>query len=277
MASPRSRLTRIVLSLLVLIGAGALCWIGAGAAATYLESHARRDVSQAMMLNGHDWVEVAADGLRVTLSGTAPGEVERFRAVTDAATQVDLNRIVDQMTVASSATLAPPEFKVELLRNDDGISMIGLVPAALDRVALTRQLKSETAAPRVTDLLESADYPIPEHWPEALRFGLMAAQMAQQAKISIRPGAVSVSALADSAAEKGRLEGDLRRALPGGVTLGTDISAPRPVIAPFTLRFVMDDQGPRFDACAADSEAGRNRILQAAAEAGVSGGAPACL
>ena len=49
-----------------------------------------------------------------------------------------------------------------------------------------------------------------------------------------------------------------------------DISAPRPVLTPFTLRFVKDEAGARFDACAADSEAARDRILKAALAAGAS-------
>ncbi|MEM9427077.1 MAG: OmpA family protein, partial [Pseudomonadota bacterium] len=51
---------------------------------------------------------------------------------------------------------------------------------------------------------------------------------------------------------------------------------PRPVVAPFILRAVLDEDGGRFDACTADSEAARARILEAASEAGIRGGA-ACI
>jgi OOP family OmpA-OmpF porin len=62
----------------------------------------------------------------------------------------------------------------------------------------------------------------------------------------------------------------LRRA-PEGVELALDISAPRPVITPFTLRFVIDETGARFDACSADTEEARARIIEAAQAAGVEG------
>ncbi|MEO0866415.1 MAG: OmpA family protein, partial [Pseudomonadota bacterium] len=39
----------------------------------------------------------------------------------------------------------------------------------------------------------------------------------------------------------------------------------------FTLRFVQDDEGTRFDACSAESEASRSRILNAAFTAGLTG------
>lgn len=275
MAKSRRRITTAFASLVALSAAAALCWWGAQSAAGFIEQRSREDVELALATGGQDWAEVRTDGLQVHLHGTAPNEVERFRAMTQAASAVDASRIVDAMTVASAEALRPPEFKVELLRDNDGISLIGLVPASTDRTALVRVLKSETAAPRITDLLESADYPLPETWNETLAFGLRAAQLASRAKISIAPGVVHVTAITDSRAEKGRLETQLKRGRPEKIRLETEISAPRPVIAPFTLRFLIDEEGARFDACAADNDAGRTRILDAALAAGAAG-KPGC-
>jgi OOP family OmpA-OmpF porin len=275
MASSRRRLLSSFATVLALSAAGGLCWLGAESAARYLEERSRQDVELALAASGQDWVDVATDGLQVRLTGTAPSEVDRFRAMTQAGSAVDPSRVVDRMTVASADKMTPPDFKVELLRNDQGISLIGLVPASTDRAGLLRVLRDETAAPNVTDLLETADYAVPDQWDAALQYGLRAAQMAARAKISIQPGSVTISALADSAAEKGRLESALRRALPDGVTLVTDISAPRPVIAPFALRFVKDGDGAHFEACAADTEEGRDRIVAAAQAAGARN-VPAC-
>lgn len=275
MAQSRSRISTTLASAIVLGAAGGLCWWGAQSAAGFIEKRAREDVRVALSTAGQDWVEVTTDGLQVRLSGTAPSEVERFRAMTRAATAVDPSRVIDDMSVATAEALSPPEFKVELLRDGDGISLIGLVPADTDRLGLVRTLSHETAAPKVTDLLESADYAVPATWDTAMSFGLRAAQLASQAKISIGAGHVKVTAITDSRAEKGRLETALKRARPEEVTLETEISAPRPVIAPFTLRFLIDGEGARFDACSADNEAGRARILEAAVQAGVSG-KPGC-
>lgn len=275
MAAERRRFSTALATVLTLAAAGGACWLGAQSAADFIEKRSREDVALALSAAGKDWAEVSADGLQVRLSGTAPTEVDRFRAMTLAASVVDSSRIVDEMNVAALEAMTPPAFKVELLRNDEGISLIGLVPASTDRAALVRVLKSETAAPKVTDLLETADYPVPKGWDDTLTYGLRAAQMATRAKISVEPGAIIISAITDSRAEKGRLESALRKGLPKGVALETQISAPRPVIAPFTLRFLIDDQGARFDACAADNEPGRDRILEAAIAAGVVG-RPGC-
>ena len=78
--------------------------------------------------------------------------------------------------------------------------------------------------------------------------------------------------MAKDTEDKEALERLLRRDAPSGLTLDLNISAPRPVVAPFLIRFLIDEAGARFDTCAADSEAGLDRILEAAEEAGVIGG-----
>jgi len=76
--------------------------------------------------------------------------------------------------------------------------------------------------------------------------------------------------MADSEQDKRRIETDLARRVPDDVRLGLEISSPRPVITPFTLRFVIEDGVPRFDACSADTEEARDRILAAAGKVGLS-------
>ncbi|WP_228461452.1 hypothetical protein [Paracoccus liaowanqingii] len=159
MPTARRRLSTSLATVLILAGGAGLSWVGAEAAATYLEDRAARDVSQVLAAQGHDWAGVVADGLLVRLTGTAPSEVDRFRVVTQAATVVDAGRILDRMTVASVEAMTPPDFTIELLRSDQGISLIGLVPASTDRAAILRTLRTEGG--EVTDLLEAANHPAP--------------------------------------------------------------------------------------------------------------------
>ncbi|WP_374637804.1 OmpA family protein [Paracoccus sp. (in: a-proteobacteria)] len=272
---PARRGPAIAASLIALAAAGGLSFLGARASADFIERNSTRDLGAA--LSEYDWVDLRIDGLQVFMTGTAPDEVQRFRARAKAETVVDAGRIIDDMQVAARANLSQPAFEVELLRNDDGISIIGLVPADLDRKAMTGRLSRQTGAGNVADLLETADYPIPEGWEAAFAFGLQAAELAKRAKISVAAGEVSVRAITDSPQQKVDLENALNRARPDDVTLKLDITAPRPVIAPFTLRFVKDASGARFDACAADTDAARDRILAAAKIAGLPDGAQCTL
>ena len=124
---------------------------------------------------------------------------------------------------------------------------------------------------QVENLLERAEHPVPNAWNTAADYAIRALQALGSAKISIAPGAVTVTALAQSERARDRLRNALEQGQPPGIAVTLDISAPRPVITPFTLRFVIDADGARFDACSAGTEAARRAILAAGRAAGADG------
>ncbi|MDH5531799.1 MAG: hypothetical protein OEY05_17335, partial [Paracoccaceae bacterium] len=218
--------------------AGVLSFLAATLAVAIVENRSAAGIRVELANAGIDWAELGTDGLQVILTGTAPSEADRFHALSIASAVVDPDRLTDAMDVIAAADLRPPEFSIEVLRNDDGISLIGLIPTNDNREDIVANIASMTANGTVTDMLESADHPIPEGWKAAVAFGLEALGDLPRSKISITADRVSITAISDSAAEKARLESDLARKAPRGLKLALDISAPRPVIAPFTLRFL---------------------------------------
>jgi OmpA-OmpF porin, OOP family len=265
------RLSSIAIVTLTFLAAAGLCLVAAGFAVKAIEENSEYGVRLALDENDLPWAEVQANGLQVVLTGTAPSEAQRFKALSTAGGVVDAARVIDGMEIVDSAGLQPPRFSVEILRNEGGISLIGLVPAATDREALLARLAPIAAGSAVTDLLETADYPFPDQWDRALSFGIRALELMPRSKVSIAADRVAITAMADSADERRRLEVDLARRVPAGVRLVLDISAPRPVITPFNLRFLISEGRGRFDACSADSAEAQRRILAAARTAGMEG------
>ena len=238
-----------------------------------VEGRAEREAAAALRAQGLDFASAQADGLRLTLSGTAPSESQRFRALSAAGRVVDPARVIDAMAVAGGEGVAPPRYAVEMLRGQDGLSLIGLVPEATDRAALARRLERATGA-EVSDFLETAEHPVPDAWGPALDYALAAAESLPRSQISVDPERVAVTAAAASPEERRRILADLARARPEGLTLELDVSAPRPVIAPFTLRFEIADGAAALDACAAATPEGARAIEAAARRAGAA--EPAC-
>lgn len=248
--------------------AGAAAWFGAGLIADEIETRSEVAARRVLLDGGYDWAVPRSDGLRVILRGTAPDEVSRFRLLSAMGQALGPVGVVDQLRVAPREMFTPPDYELEILRNDDGLSLIGLVPSRTDRAGLTRLLREATGAAQVTDLMSAAAYPPPEGWQPALEYGLRAAAFAPRATISVAPGRVSVRAVADDPEGKDRLEADLRRIAPETIALETDITAPLPVISPFALRFVRAEGAAGLENCAAGSEAERDAILAAAQAAG---------
>ena len=264
-----------VSSILILAGtfasAALLSLIAARFAVTLVEETSEYSVRQSLDTKSLTWAEVYADGLQVVLTGTAPSEASRFLAISTAGTVVDAARVIDDMDVEALAALAAPRFSIEILRNEDEVSLIGLIPTGADRADLLQRLSRISNDDEIADLLESADYDIPDGWDNAVDFGLEALETLPRSKISIDARRVTITAMAESEERKLKVEARLKREVPSGLRVSFDISSPRPVITPFTLRFLQDEAGPRFDTCSAHTEEGRSKILGAARKAGIEG------
>lgn len=265
------RLSALLTRLIVFLAAGFLSVAAARTTVAVVEERSVIAVQETLVDQGYEWASVLGDGLQVILEGEAPTEAVRFRAISAAGGMVDASRVIDNLSVVDSAQIAPPEFAIEILRNNAGISLIGLIPATTNREALTERITDIADGLPVTDFLEVGDYPTPPTWRAALSYSLRALEMLNKSKISVNAERVIVNAISDSPEEKRRLETALARNTPDGVRLAVDISAPRPVISPFTTRFTLDADGARFDACSADTSEAVSAILAAATEAGFRG------
>lgn len=259
--------------------AGSVMIFVAFLASLVIEHRTQVAVTDALAGASADWAAVSVDGLQVTLTGSAPNEAARFRAINVAGSVVDAGRIIDALDAVPAKAIAAPRFSVEMLRNNDGVQLIGLLPQDPGQGGIGKQALLDAAAGFapdivVSNMLETAAYPPPAGWTEALQFGVQALNLLPSAKVSVSADRVAVTAITDSEDQKRKVEADLRRAKPDAVALVMDVSAPRPVIAPFILRFLLDEQGARFDACSADTDAARRRILVAAGVAGASSDTP---
>ena len=269
------RLSSIVPILGAFCGAALLSLGAASIGANTIQRTSQRAVTTQLELEGFEWVEVEADGLQVILTGDAPNEAAQLAAQRVAGHVVDAARVMNVMAIAEQDATPAPRFSIEILRNDQGISLIGLVPTSWDREAFVETLKKAGNTGSVADLLEQADYDVPEDWAAVMKFGVAAIKQLQRSKISLSAERVDITALADSKEQKAKFERSLRADAPKGVMTLVNISSPRPVITPFTARFLIDENGARFDACTAETPQGHARLLAAAKALGVDN--PSCV
>lgn len=260
-------------SLLPVLGAfcaAAIVSLGAASiGANAIQRTSQNAIAAQMELRGFEWVNVDADGLHVILTGSAPNEAAQLAAQRAAGHVVDAARVMNVMTIAEKEVTPPPHFSIEILRNDQGVSLIGLVPTSWNRTNFIETLKKAVNSGSVTDLLEHADYDEPENWDDVTKFGVDAIKRLQRSKISLAADHVDITALADSKEQKANLERVLQANAPKGVTAAINITSPRPVITPFTARFLIDENGARFDACTAETPQGHARLLAAAKAMGI--------
>lgn len=251
--------------------AATAAWFLATRAADHIERETATQAETALQAAGQSWATVRPDGLLLHVSGVAPDEAARLRALDVLGQVIDSRRVVDKTSVSQAKGISEPRFSLEILRNLDRISLIGLLPSREEREAILLRAREIAAGGEVTDMLESAEHPIPPGWERNIRFGLESLARLPRAKISVTPEEVRVTAVTESQEEKEKVVRSLTRAKPQETRLVMDISAPRPVISPFTFRMRIEGGKARLDACSADTRASRDRILRAVAEAGLKG------
>jgi len=265
------RLTPALATAAAFAAAAFVALLFAWASVLLMERISERAVRSRLLTDGITFATVEADGLRLILTGTAPNEAGRYRVINLAGMVVDSSRVRDQMEVTPARAIEAPRFSLEMLRNDDGIQLIGLLPEGDTKDSLMAEVEALQPDTELQDMLETAAYEPPATWTPALAFARKALALLPRSKITVDANSIKITAIAASDAEKRSFEAALAEGQPEGVSVSYEISAPRPVITPFTLRFVIDEQGPRFDACAADTEKARLRIVAAATAAGTVG------
>ncbi len=263
------RLSTILIRVASFAIAALLSYFAAVAVAAVVENRSVISVQEALIDDGQSWATVLGDGLQVIIEGRAPSEASRFRSISIAGSIVDASRVIDNVSITDIDGIAAPKFAIEILRNDSGVSLIGLIPSASDRADISARIAEIADGKPVNDLLESAEYPVPAGWRQALTFAIRALAILPRSKISVAPGVVEVTAISDSPEQKLELETNLRALAPATIELSMSISAPRPVISPFTARFSLDSEGAHFDACAADTADAAAQIEAAARAAGL--------
>jgi OOP family OmpA-OmpF porin len=270
------KLSSTTLALLAFILAAMVMLTVSYGSALVIEQRTSTVVADRLGQAGIDWVDLQADGLQLHLTGTAPNEAARFRAVNIVGTLIDSARIRDGLDVTPASAIQAPDFSVQMLRTEEGLQLFGLMPEFPGEGAITEETlvaAAEAINPEtgLDNLLETANYPAPETWGAALSFGLEALRLLERSKVSVTAKRVEVKAISDSEQERRDLERRLRAIAPDNVQVVLNISAPRPVITPFTLRFVVDAEGARFDSCSADTPRAQTQIIAAATTAGMTG------
>ena len=88
------RLSALFIVIATFVGAAVISLVAAGFSVTLIEDNSEIGVRDTLDAQGMPWAEVQADGLQVTLSGVAPSEAVRFKALSAAGSVVDAARIL---------------------------------------------------------------------------------------------------------------------------------------------------------------------------------------
>ena len=266
-----------VFTLLTIVLVTVASWFGARWAVGMFEQDTTTRVNASLNAAGQNWASVETDGLIVGLTGEAPSESARFRALEVTARIVDTNRINDETTIRANASERLPDFSLEILRSDEELSLIGLVPGKEARIEVLGLVDRFRSNPGFTDLLESVEFDPPEGWEDAVAFAVTITNKLARSHITVRPGGVTAEAFFEDVRAAKEAREAINAEKPQGLALRMDFSAPRAIVAPF--RFVATKTGGQFEVleCWSDSENAKAAIYSALSDISVDADCPEAL
>jgi len=239
------------------VGAG-VAWLIASSTIGWVERSQKAELAQAFYAGGIGWAEAEADGFLVTLRGDADSDAAQERAG-NIARLIFGDSLLDETTVNREATLdlTPEPPFVEILKNGDDFSFLGQMPRGETTQILARYVENLGDRVNVSNVTEPI-HNAPENWLPAFEFALRLAPLVDQAILNISPGKVELEAVALSANWQQGFVEMAENLRPEGVHLVVNISAPRPVISPYS--FILDVAAPEAAVCAAQDEVEATKI-----------------
>lgn len=261
------RVSAFIYAIIGLIISSVAAYIVANIAVDNIENSAERTAKTALVASGQNWVDVSADGTFVILNGTAPDEKSRLQAINALAAVISAKRLKDETEVKETIATVAPDFSLEILRSGADISLIGITPEISGNEAINNAIKDIDDVALI-DMKDSTTWPAPEGWEEAIALGTEIMAELDRAKISISPGKVHVIGMVASDSEKATVEKELNDMAQDSVALTLDITAPRPIFAPYSLTFEISGEDYEFS-CHSLTEEGADTILSAIQNGGI--------
>ncbi|QPH52450.1 OmpA family protein [Pontivivens ytuae] len=238
----------------------------AGVLADRIEERNARIATAALVAAGQNWAEIEADGTRISLSGTAPGEGARFRAIDVVRSIYDEDNVEESIVLADAEDLPPEPVRIELLLTPDQVTALGTRPVMLEG-RLSEQLA--TLARPTMDLTRPVDTVVDVDWDSALPFLATLSDQITTGRVTLEDGTVHVEAALPDDASRADLRSFARSEVPPGLGLDLSLTSPRTILSPYPFVVETDAEGGVLRDCAAATADDAAQIERALAEVGV--------
>lgn len=234
-------------------------------------------VGNGLTVLGLDWAEVRADGLRVAVRGHAPDIFARDLALESARATAPFAQVTDHMTVSLAPPHRPDPILLEILRDDQGLTLTGRFHGEKMRDQFLAAIAAAVPTLAVHDLTGvNAARPGPDWGPE-LKVAVAAAARVPNASVRVEPGVVRVEGLARDEDQRAELTAELLAIAGDRVRLTVNLRKPLVVAAPFTFAVVKDASGGmRLERCAARSPGEEAELEAVLTRQGIEPGAGHC-
>ena len=241
--------------LITFSGAAILACFCAMALVWVLEAKTIARLEAAFVKADLGWVEIAADGRQVVLSGQAETAAQRFQALALARKTVAIHNLSDQITVSETGAKTPAALTLQIFKTPKLIRAMGNVPSGPAQETLLAGLRDMAAGQvELKHFFTAAQRRPSETWLTAQQLGFEALAQIRRGEVTIAEDRVVVKALAKTEERRQEVLTSLEQLSPAGLLYEVAVVAPNAAPEGYRFRAVKRDGALRVLACRVDSQ-----------------------
>ena len=213
--------------------------------------------------NENNWIKASFDELSVSLSGTAPNQIDQLALVKKIEILAGQLEIINKTSVAPTKDKNKSSLRLELIRDGSQITVIGLVPNLKLKEKISNELNKLQNTTNIDNFVEVFEFPTTLNFDSIFTKALWFVDKIAFGKVEIIEKEIRVLALISNNNDALNLKRIITKRALDDQSIILEILSPNPIISPFVLVYNLSKSGGNLERCSAGNLGEEKKLLTA--------------
>ena len=209
----------------------------------------------------NSWVSVDVDGVQVTIRGKAPNENQRLKTIKFFQTTLAPTLITDRTGIQIPAQVTKENFKLIILKENDNISVIGLVPNKNYQESIISSISGYPNVKINVEVSNNKNTKMPIALESDLKLVADLLSLFSQGTISINSEKIHINILSLNNHDARQLKHKLSDKIKFKSNFLVDIVAPKTLISPYYFEYSIDNNIGTLNTCSFETVSDQDSVI----------------
>lgn len=209
----------------------------------------------------NSWASVDVDGFQVTIRGKAPNENQRLKTIKFFQTTLAPTLITDRTGIQIPAQVTKENFKLIILKENDNISVIGLVPNKNYQESIISSISGYPNVKINVEVSNNKNTKMPIALESDLKLVADLLSLFSQGTISINSEKIHINILSLNNHDARQLKHKLSDKIKFKSNFLVDIVAPKTLISPYYFEYSIDNNIGTLNTCSFETVSDRDSVI----------------
>ena len=209
----------------------------------------------------NSWASVDVDGVQVTIRGKAPNENQRLKTIKFFQTTLAPTLITDRTGIQIPAQVTKENFKLIILKENDNISVIGLVPNKNYQESIISSISGYPNVKINVEVSNNKNTKMPIALESDLKLVADLLSLFSQGTISINSEKIHINILSLNNPDARQLKHKLSDKIKFKSNFLVDIVAPKTLISPYYFEYSIDNNIGTLNTCSFETVSDQDSVI----------------